>query len=139
MGRSGLMATFVPTVGLTAGAAMFLHHNQVTNELITGQLNCATCAEVRALFIQLGFGCLYPLVVSPIVTIAMAKKNNMYAMPPLTDFRQVFGLMRQAMKPLYPWIVGFVVLQFGVTVYIVRKEGQTFAKIMKNSPLQHVK
>jgi transmembrane protein 126A len=137
--KVGMMTTFVPTCILPAGGAMILHHNKIQNELLRGQLNCPTCAEIRALFIQVGLGFLYPVLLAPIVTMAVAKKDLMYPLPPLTEPIKVLELVKKASKPLYPWIVAGVVLHFGVTIFVVHKEGQAFAKIMKTSPLQHVR
>lgn len=118
----GRLSTYAPTVIVPTVMSALCHQLFITHPLLLGQIPaCEMCLTTRSGLMQMALGAVYPMLISPLACIALARKYNTYAVPPATQPRQVLGMMRN----VFPTQGRFLILcavNFFVGMYLADKE-----------------
>lgn len=101
MGR--LVSLFATTI-IPAAAAGGMHHIYVSNDIVLGSTRCPVCLQTRAAFLQIGFGLLYPAIMTPVTMYPILNKmRKSVRLPSIVEkpkelfkfFGEVFAPMRR--------------------------------------------
>lgn len=96
----GRLASLAPSVFFPGVITTISQQSFVTNKILSGDMMCPVCAEVRSVSIQLLFGVTQPFVLAVLASSALAKTALTYPLPPMSDFRTLFKVYMKLLQPM---------------------------------------
>ncbi|XP_056638925.1 uncharacterized protein LOC130446588 [Diorhabda sublineata] len=97
----GFMSSYLPISAVPATISMLSHQQFVLSPLILNIDGCPICLETRASVLQALSGCIMPLVLAPITSLALVHRYHTYDMPYITkEPRKVFQIVAKMYKQL---------------------------------------
>ena len=123
------MVSYAPTIFFPSVVTFFTQQSQVSFKIMSGEVPCPTCMDVRAVSIQLSAGVLQPFLLSLIASTGLAKITSSYPMPSLRDWRLMRGVLTKLCQPIkFP---AFVLTGASVvgTVFIVHEQAKAVEKV----------
>ncbi|KAL5005523.1 hypothetical protein ScPMuIL_018979 [Solemya velum] len=121
------LTTYAPTVLIPALTSALFHPLIVTHDILLGRLNCPLCIGTRSGSLQMALGGVYPLLLGAPLCIAQAKKHYTYAVPSLSQRKDLIQMMRTT-APVTTAIALLILANFVLGMVIASKEGETFLK-----------
>lgn len=140
LGNWGKLSTYLPIVVIPTIVSMIAHKGGVTKDVILKPNTCSTCLEIRASFIQSGFGVVYPTIMAPLAAFMFATRHFTYRLPEITEKpMEVLQLWRKLTKPIVPTITALICFHGICAILITHKELAHFHKLqlkLNDVPLQ---
>lgn len=133
----GRLASLAPTVFFPGVITTISQQSFVTNKILSGEMMCPVCAEVRSVSIQLLAGVTQPFVLAVLASSALAKTALTYPLPPLNDFRTLFQVYIKLLQPMRStalFIVGASAFNAFVVAY---NQGKAVEKVHGRILEQH--
>ncbi|CAG9839615.1 unnamed protein product [Diabrotica balteata] len=97
----GQMSSYLPITAIPTAISLFSHQQFVLGPLLLDRKGCPICLQTRASAIQALCGCLLPLVLSPITSLALVHRYHTYDMPYITkEPRKAFQVIAKVFKPI---------------------------------------
>lgn len=86
---------------------------------------CSTCLQLRAAFLQMGFGVVYPTLLAPLAACMFATRHYTYRLPTITEKPlDVLKLMLRFGKPVAMPLAVMAVGQALLSVYLTYRQQQ---------------
>lgn len=137
LGNWGKLSTYLPIVVIPTIVSMIAHKGAVTRDVILKPNICSTCLEIRSLFIQSGFGVVYPTIMAPLAAFMFATRYFTYRLPEITENPvEVLKLWKKLTKPLVPTITALICFHGICAILITHKELQQFHKMQSKFDVQ---
>jgi len=96
------ISTLLPVVVLPSLAGAIVHDVFVQRPLITGEIKCPVCLEVRGGVLQAFCGFFYPLVLAPAAALSFSTRYHTYYMPEINkDPKAVMKELWKLTKPVW--------------------------------------
>ena len=81
---------------------MLMHYALVSQRILSGQLECSTCAEVRSASVQMLTGVIQPYALGLLSSLTLAHAKKSIAMPhPYFRFREFCGFIGSVSTPQF--------------------------------------
>uniref|UniRef100_A0A8D0HA52 Transmembrane protein 126A n=1 Tax=Sphenodon punctatus TaxID=8508 RepID=A0A8D0HA52_SPHPU len=106
----------------------------VNQPLLSGDLNCATCAMVRAGLVGSIAGCAYPAVLALPLNIGLATR---YSKTPLPGKETAVRFWITVSRPLFKKISFIAVLQAVLGIYLGSRQHEIYVKMLQLPGLSH--
>jgi len=126
--RSRIM-TIAISIFAPAATAAVLHNELIKKDIMLQDTKCPVCLETRSASIQLGAGCILPLVLSYFGTITFALTQNYRFVP--KGASNWLNFTRSTMSKVFPLIVGVSIFQAVVAAGLVALEVDSREKVLK--------
>ncbi|XP_048349232.1 transmembrane protein 126A-like [Sphaerodactylus townsendi] len=118
----------VPMAVLPFMSTCLVYEAVVSQPLMEGDLNCATCAFVRGGLIGAVVGCLYPAFIAIPLNAALADR---YLSAPLPSKENMLRYWLAVSKPVYKKLRFAAILQFALGTYLASKQHGIYIKMLQ--------
>ncbi|XP_046348262.1 transmembrane protein 126A-like isoform X2 [Haliotis rufescens] len=125
----GRMASYLPAVCLPAMMTAFFHQFYVQNNILVGKYDCTVCMETRSGAVNSLLGGLYPLLLSPVSCIILARKYYTVPVPRITEPTLILNLMRKT-SPMVGGLFLLVAGQFTFGMLLAEREITKFQNVL---------
>lgn len=130
-------ATYFPTVALPVVLGTFFHKVMVTDRILVGDSPCTVCAATRSGAIQSLSSGVYPMILGPLVCVAMARKYHTYPVPNLKNWQEVLPFLRKT-APVTGVGLFLMLANFALGMAIAERETYLFAKYLNPSRYEEI-
>ncbi|CAG7732538.1 unnamed protein product [Allacma fusca] len=121
LNQTGFLISYFATTLLPAGTAAIAHYVQISDDIVATNTKCPVCVQVRAACTQIGFGLIYPAVMTPLSLFPILNKmKKSLRMPNLIknpkDVFKFFGNIFYPMRrTLGYFAAAHMVVSMGIT------------------------
>lgn len=133
----GRLASLAPTVFFPGVITTISQQSFVTNKVLSGEMMCPVCAEVRSVSIQLLAGVTQPFVLAILASSALAKTALTYPLPPLNDFRTLFQVYVKLLQPMRSTALFIVATSVFNAFVVAYNQGKAVEKVHNRILEQH--
>ncbi|KAL8191197.1 UNVERIFIED_CONTAM: hypothetical protein K2H54_069285 [Gekko kuhli] len=121
-------ASSLPMVFLPFASTLVVYELCISQPLMQGDLNCATCASVRGGLIGAFVGCVYPALTAIPLCGGLAAR---YATAPLPSKENMFRYWMTVCKPAYKKLRFAAILQAALGTYLGTKNHDIYIKMLQ--------
>ncbi|XP_068448199.1 transmembrane protein 126A [Clinocottus analis] len=120
---SGLPMAVLPFLTTVA-----LYHGAVSVPLMSGDLNCPSCALIRGALVGVVGGGVYPILLALPVNIGLATR---YSTAPMPEKGNVFRFWVDLSRPILKKMRAVLVLQIFFGTYLASRNFETYSKLAR--------
>ncbi|XP_015283212.1 PREDICTED: transmembrane protein 126A [Gekko japonicus] len=122
------LASTLPMVFLPFASTLVVYEFCISQPLMRGDLNCATCASVRGGLIGAFMGCVYPALTAIPLCGSLAAR---YSTAPLPSKENMFRYWMAVCKPAYKKLRFAALLQAALGTYLGTKNYDIYIKMLQ--------
>ncbi|XP_030648731.1 transmembrane protein 126A [Chanos chanos] len=124
----GRVTSSIPMAVLPFLTTVALYNAAVTNPLLSGDLNCPTCAVTRGALVAVAGGGLYPILLALPVNAGLATR---YSTAPMPETGNLWRFCVRLTEPIIKKMGFVLVLQTIFGTYLSSKHFDIFLKMLK--------
>ncbi|XP_054830076.1 transmembrane protein 126A-like [Eublepharis macularius] len=122
------VASALPMAVLPFLSTAAVYEASISQPLMEGKLNCATCAVVRGGLIGGIMGCLYPALIAIPLNASLASR---YSTAPLPSKENMLRYWMRVCKPVYKRLRFAAIMQIAVGTYLSSKHYEMYIKMLQ--------
>ncbi|XP_015177581.1 PREDICTED: uncharacterized protein LOC107066990 [Polistes dominula] len=118
----GSIASAIPMTVCPALITTLAQMEMVSEKVVLPMQTCPLCLEMRSILVQNTCGILYPLVLSPVVNLLIAKRVGTFRMPYYTSWKEVIYFSANLFKVTFPSLAMLSVINTIAAIFLVYKQ-----------------
>ncbi|XP_036393442.1 transmembrane protein 126A-like [Megalops cyprinoides] len=128
----GRYTSSLPMAVLPFLTTVAAYHGAISEPLLSGELNCQSCAQVRGVLVGAVVGGLYPILLALPMNIGLAARYNTAPMP---EKGKLLPFLASATKPVLRKMTFVLGLQAFFAFYLSSRHYGIYLKMLKMPPV----